>query len=150
MPAEPDGGFSLRIERSFAGLQQLAGWVDDVAAALRLQARAEYALRLCAEEAAANAVMHGVGCGDAADVVTLRAAPCPDGVCLTIEDRCAAFDPLAVAAPDLPRSLETAKVGGMGIYLMREQARSLRYERLEGVNRLTVTIARSHAGRRKG
>ena len=66
MPSAADAGhsFTLRIERSMAGLEQLGGWVDKVAAALGLDKAADYALRLCLEEAAANVVMHGTAGAD--------------------------------------------------------------------------------------
>ena len=82
-------------------------------AALGLDAAADYALRLCVEEAAANVVMHGTaGEGGDADFVALRVEPAPDTLRVTIEDRCGAFDPLRVPAPATPQSLEEARVGG--------------------------------------
>jgi anti-sigma regulatory factor (Ser/Thr protein kinase) len=144
MPSAADAGtFTLRIERSMTGLGQLGGWVDAVAAALGLSPESDYALRLCVEEAAANVVMHGTA-GDAgdADFVALRVEPAPEALCLTIEDRCGAFDPLGVGSPEPPTSLEGARVGGLGIHLMRQYARSIDYARVDGMNRLTLTIGR--------
>ena len=146
MPSKADAGdtFTLRIERSMAGLAQLGGWVDTVVAALGLSKTADFALRLCLEEAAANVVMHGVaeGGGVGADFVTLRVEPAQDALRVTIEDRCGAFDPLEVAAPEAPKNLEDARVGGLGIHLMRQYTRAISYERADGVNRLTLTIGR--------
>lgn len=141
-PHEADGGLSLHIARSMAGLAALGGWVDRLTAALGLDAATEYAVRLCAEEAAANVVMHGVDCAGDGDGVTLRVAVMPDGLDLVIEDRCAPFDPLTVPVPPLPRSVADAQVGGMGIHLMRHYARHVSYERAGTVNRLTLRIGR--------
>jgi anti-sigma regulatory factor (Ser/Thr protein kinase) len=145
MPSADDGGkgFSLRIERSMAGLVQLGGWVDGIAASLGLDAKAEYALRLCIEEAAANVVLHGAAGADAAaDVVALRVEAVQDVLRVTIEDRCGGFDPLHVPTPVAPTSLQDAHVGGLGIHLMRQYTRAIGYERAGDVNRLTLTIAR--------
>jgi anti-sigma regulatory factor (Ser/Thr protein kinase) len=140
--ADADGGFSLRIERSMAGLAELGGWVDSITASLGLGEQADYALRLCVEEAAANVVMHGAACADVdAGVIALRVEPAPDAVRVTIEDHCGAFDPLHVPAPAIPASLGEARVGGLGIHLMRQYARAISYERLGDTNRLTLTIA---------
>ena len=125
------------------GLLRLGGWVDEVAAALRLGAKAEYALRLCLEEAVANLVMHGVAPAhrDAASVgICVRADP--QAVHVAIEDACAAFDPLAVAPPHVAARLEDARIGGVGIHLMRQFASDLRYEPGAATNRLILTIAR--------
>jgi anti-sigma regulatory factor (Ser/Thr protein kinase) len=147
MPSKADASdtFTLRIERSMAGLAQLGGWVDAVVAGLGLNKTTDFALRLCLEEAAANVVMHGVadGGGVDADFVTLRVEPAEDALRVTIEDRCRAFDPLEVAAPEAPKSLEDARVGGLGIHLMRQYTRAISYERADGVNRLTLTIGRA-------
>jgi anti-sigma regulatory factor (Ser/Thr protein kinase) len=146
MPSAADAAntFTLRIERSMTGLAQLGGWVDAVAASLGLDTTAEYALRLCAEEAAANVVMHGeAAAADAgAGFVALRVEAVQDVLRVTIEDRCRAFDPLHVPAPVAPASLEDARVGGLGIHLMRQYTRAISYERAGEVNRLTLTIGR--------
>jgi anti-sigma regulatory factor (Ser/Thr protein kinase) len=145
MRSAADAGttFTLRIERSMAELGRLAGWVDTVAAGLRLDTRAEYALRLCVEEAASNVVMHGTPGDDGdADYVALRVEPLPDVLRLTVEDHCGAFDPRHVLPPDTPTSLEEARIGGLGIHLMRQYARAMDYARVDGMNRLTLTIGR--------
>jgi anti-sigma regulatory factor (Ser/Thr protein kinase) len=145
MPSAADAGsrFSLRIERSMAGLAQLGGWVDTITASLGLDEEADYALRLCLEEAAANVVMHGDADGhDDTGFVALRVEPAPEVVRLTVEDRCGAFDPLHVPAPAIPTSLGEARVGGLGIHLMRQYAQAISYERVGDMNRLTLTIGR--------
>lgn len=145
MPSAADAGtaFALRIERSLAGLEQVGGWVDTVAASLGLDGAADYALRLCVEEAAANVVMHGTtGADGDADFVALRVEPAQDALRVTVEDRCGAFDPLQVPRPKPPASLGEANVGGLGIHLMRQYARAMDYARVDGTNRLTLTIGR--------
>jgi serine/threonine-protein kinase RsbW len=145
MPSAADAGssFTLRIARSMTGLEQLGGWVDKVTAALGLGASPEYALRLCLEEAAANVVMHGIAAaGAGADCVLLKVEPAADALRVTVEDRCDAFDPLDVAAPAPPINLEDARIGGLGIHLMRQYTKAMEYARVDGANRLTLTIGR--------
>ena len=146
MPSVADR-FVLRLERSMQGLAQLGAWVDQVAAALGLPRSQEYALRLCLEEAAANVVMHGVPVpGAACDAVMLEVRPLAGGLHVTVEDDCAAFDPLQQAAPDPNAGLEERSVGGLGIHLMREFTQALSYQRVDGVNRLAMTIGGGKAG----
>jgi anti-sigma regulatory factor (Ser/Thr protein kinase) len=145
MPSAADAGttFTLRIERSLAGLEQVGGWVDTVAATLGLGSAADYALRLCVEEAATNVVMHGItGADGDADFVALRVEPAQDALHVTVEDRCGAFDPLQVPTPKPPTNLGEAHVGGLGIHLMRQYSREMDYVRVDGMNRLTLTIGR--------
>jgi anti-sigma regulatory factor (Ser/Thr protein kinase) len=144
--AEPDGSFALRVERSMAGLARLGSWVDGIAAALHLDSRTEFALRLCVEESATNVVMHGAPNDADAGFVGLRVAAETEALRLVVEDRCGAFDPLAVPAPERPTSLEDARVGGWGIHLIRQYARQIDYERRDGTNRLTLSIPLVRSG----
>jgi len=56
---------------------------------------------------------------------------------LTFEDCGAAFDPLAKEDPDLD---DTARIGGLGIYLCKNLSDNIRYERVDGKNVLEVYI----------
>jgi len=143
-PSAPDqdASFTLRVERSMAGLAALGNWVDAIAAALHLDEQTEYALRLCLEEAASNVVLHGGPGGADAGVVGLRVVAERDALRVIVEDRCRAFDPLTVPAPERPARLEDARIGGLGIHLMRHYAQAIDYERQDGTNRLMMTIGR--------
>jgi anti-sigma regulatory factor (Ser/Thr protein kinase) len=129
--------FRLCVARSMTGLEQLGGWVDQVAASLKLDHGPTYALRLCLEEAAANVVMHGIAPPDiAADCIAVE-LDLRDGVLeLAVIDHCAAFNPLHAA----PRGPQNDQIGGWGLGLLREFSRSIHYERRGNDNRLTVTI----------
>ena len=61
------------------------------------------------------------------------------GVMLTVEDDGPAFDPLSLPAPDLTASLEARRVGGLGVFLVRQVMDSVRYERRDTTNRLQMT-----------
>jgi len=126
-----------------AGLARLGEWVDGIAAALHLDTAPEYALRLCVEEAAANVVMHGTLDSADAGYVALRVAAGPEALRIMVEDTCGAFDPLAVPPPERPASLEEARIGGLGIHLMRQYAQKIDYERSGGTNRLMLMIPRT-------
>jgi serine/threonine-protein kinase RsbW len=117
------------------GLLLIGPWLDRMSAAFGLNRRADFALRLCAEEAASNLVRHGVAAG-APDDIVLRLAAEPDHLRLIIEDGCASFDP-GNAPP-----AEPGKLGGQGIHLMRQHAHTIDYERAGSLNRLIVTLRR--------
>ena len=54
-----------------------------------------------------------------------------------IEDNGRQFDPTRAPPPAPAASLEEAKVGDLGIHLMRSFASGMDYERCDGRNRLT-------------
>jgi anti-sigma regulatory factor (Ser/Thr protein kinase) len=121
---------------------QLVEWTEGFARRLELPASTSYAMQLCLEEAFSNIVRHALfGRSDKADQdkdVRLTLARHDGAVVLTIEDSAAAFDPLTVAAPTAPASIEDAVVGGQGIHLMRKFSQRMEYERRDGMNRLRL------------
>lgn len=139
MPLTPGSDrFHCRLPRTMAGLTCLGRWIDHVAQALSLGAHAEYALRLCLEEAVANVVMHG-GPGEAAERVTIQLHADPRLLHVTLEDACAPFDPASWHVPDPPSD----QPGGRGLRLMRQFAMSVSYRRADETNQLALTIGRS-------
>jgi anti-sigma regulatory factor (Ser/Thr protein kinase) len=60
-----------------------------------------------------------------------------------IEDNGRHFDPTQVPPPSMVSSLEEAKIGDVGIHLIRSFASGMDYERREGCNRLTLRFTES-------
>ena len=67
-----------------------------------------------------------------------------------IEDNGSAFNPTRVPRPAVPTSLTQAKVGNLGIQLMRSFASSMHYERRDNRNRLTIGFFEESAKDREG
>src|SRR6187399_1181008 len=67
-------------------------------------------------------------------------------VSLTFEDGGRAFDPTQRDASSAGGALDTATLGGRGILMIRTLARSMRYERRDGRNRLELVIDRGTPG----
>jgi serine/threonine-protein kinase RsbW len=61
-----------------------------------------------------------------------------------VEDNGSAFDPTQVPRPPAPASLAEAKVGNLGIHLMRSFAGGMHYERRDSRNRLTMRFVEGH------
>ncbi len=93
---------------------------------------------LALEEIFMNVVMHGTPAGRVTRVEVSLVLH--DG-CLTliIEDDGPSFNPLSLAAPDVTASLEERRVGGLGVYLVRQMMDAVGYQRLRGRNQLSMT-----------
>jgi anti-sigma regulatory factor (Ser/Thr protein kinase) len=131
----------LVLRNDLAELERLAGWIEgwrqqDVSPDISL------AIQLCLEEAVANIIMYG---GEKDDPLEIAVElECNGGTLVArIEDTGRRFDPTRVAPPSVARSLEEAKVGGLGIHLMRSFATGIRYEHHDGHNLLTLRFAES-------
>jgi sigma-B regulation protein RsbU (phosphoserine phosphatase) len=112
-------------------------WLRAVFAGEAVSRRVAEDMKLCLNEAVANAILHGAaGQPDAWIEIELTV----DGgrAVARLSDDCPAFDPLA--APDAGRisGLGDARVGGFGIGLIRETATALDYRRVDGRNVLTI------------
>jgi serine/threonine-protein kinase RsbW len=112
--------------------------LDEVAAA-SLPRQLVYRLELALEEVLMNIVWHAYGDSGEGEM-TVRASRNGDEVTLVFEDSGPPFDPLQAAAPPVPASVDEAKVGGLGLVLLRRVASALRYERRDGRNRLEVLL----------
>ena len=61
-----------------------------------------------------------------------------EGRSITLKDQGMAFDPLSMADPDINAGVEERKIGGLGIYMIKQSTDSCAYERVNGYNILTL------------
>ena len=99
-------------------------------------------LQLVVEELFTNTVTHGHG-GDCDSPVVVELAVEADGLGLRFTDWAPAFDPTAVVAT---KSAVPEQVGGAGLRLLASLAREMAYARIDGANRLTVTLTLAGRG----
>ena len=93
---------------------------------------------LALEEIFMNVVMHGSPAGRVPRV-DVSLALCDGCLTLMIEDDGPSFDPLLLAAPDVTASREERRVGGLGVYLVRQMMDAVSYRRLGGHNQFSMT-----------
>jgi anti-anti-sigma factor len=93
---------------------------------------------LALEEVFMNVVMHGSPPG-ALPRVEVALALTDSGLTITVEDDGPPFDPLSLPAPDVSLGLEERRVGGNGVFLVRQMMDAVRYQRVDGRNQLKMT-----------
>jgi serine/threonine-protein kinase RsbW len=128
---------SLLLDGKLSELPRLAAETARFCREHALGDEVEFHLNLVLEELFANAIRHG-GCEGMRDAARVQLEMLASGVAIEFADRGAPFDPTAAPAPDLHAPLETRQIGGLGIHLVRQIVRDLRYERVDGWNRLTM------------
>jgi len=99
---------------------------------------AVFFLLLAIEELVTNCIKYGYD--DAAEhtiVIGLTAAN--EMLTMTVTDDGHPFDPLSVPRPNLALDIQDRPIGGLGIYLLRELADQVTYERRDNKNQLTLT-----------
>jgi serine/threonine-protein kinase RsbW len=139
MVTPPTGSaWRIIVRAELAELALLSGWAEDFAQNAKLPSGQSFAVQTCIEEAVANIVMYS---GASGQDIALELAASGRDVLATIEDNGPAFDPTAFPPPSQHTSLGDARVGKLGIHLMRNLASEVRYERRNGRNRLTLRFS---------
>ena len=126
----------LVLRNDVAELQRLAGWIEGFARQ-GMSSDVSFAVQLCLEEAVANIIMYGAARDDRLEIA-VELERNGGTLVARIEDNGRQFDPTRAPPPVPARSLEEAKVGDVGIHLMRSFATGMDYERRNGRNRLTL------------
>jgi serine/threonine-protein kinase RsbW len=139
---------SLLLHRDLAELERLAVWIEGWA--IRdLSASMSFAVQVCLEEAVANIIMYSTTTDNRLKIV-VEVERGDQTLVARIEDNGSAFDPTQVPRPPVPASLTEAKVGNLGIHLMRSFASGMDYERRDSRNRLTIRFVEESAKDREG
>ena len=92
--------------------------------------------QLAVEEAVTNIIMHGYR--DAGGEITVLYRASRGIVEIQLEDRAAPFNPLSIPEPDLGGDIEDRKIGGLGIFLVRQVMDEILYRSEDGKNILIL------------
>jgi serine/threonine-protein kinase RsbW len=132
----------LVLHNDLAELKRLTAWIEGWGH--RVSTDVSFAVQLCLEEAVANVIMYG-GASDERLEIMVEVERNGALLVARVVDNGREFDPTRVPAPSTPISLADAKVGDLGIHLMRSFASAMHYERRDGCNRLTLRFKQSRA-----
>ncbi len=126
------------VTSEVAQLPVLTQFLQEFWSAAELPPAETVTFELALEEIFMNVVMHGSLAGQVPRV-EVSLALCDGRLTLMIEDDGPSFDPLSLAAPDVTASLDERRVGGLGVYLVRQMMDAVSYQRREGRNQLSMT-----------
>lgn len=145
MPAHLQLRVSAETPASFAAA---SGRLREHLEGQGVSGRALYAADLAFEELGTNILTYALA-GRPAAAFDLRVTVEPDRVLLVFEDDGPAFDPSAAPSPERPESLAEARIGGLGLEMVRRVAERLDYARHADRNHLTVEILRAGGADRR-
>jgi anti-sigma regulatory factor (Ser/Thr protein kinase) len=127
---------SLLIRNDVAELSRMAAWIDAWASQHDVADQTAQRVDLCAAEAVTNVMTHGARSQHAGEVA-LRIGRHDADIVLEIEDNGIAFDPTQAPLPP-PVTMDSDRVGGWGMRIVRSLSDEVRYQRIGGRNRLTL------------
>jgi serine/threonine-protein kinase RsbW len=136
-PGQASEAFAITLPSGEASVEAGRLALIEYLEPLALDAKVLNRIEVVLEELVSNVVRHATQ----ADLLSIAAQCRGDAVVLAVEDDGQPFNPLEAAEHAGFTSLDDAPLGGLGIPLIRRLSRSVRYDRIGTMNRLTVEIA---------
>jgi serine/threonine-protein kinase RsbW len=121
-----------------AQLPVLTQFLQEFWSAASLPPAQAMSFEIALEEIFMNVVMHGSS-ARAMPRVEVSLALAEAHLTMTLEDDGPQFDPLSVPAPDVNASIEERRVGGNGVFLVRQLMDAVDYQHIRGRNQLKMT-----------
>jgi serine/threonine-protein kinase RsbW len=128
---------TLTVPGRYDRLEQICEFVADVAVEAGLDETAISRCQLAVDEACTNIIEHGYG-GEDIGVIDITCVAGQDEMLIKIHDHAPPFDPTEVPQPTLDAALEDVKIGGLGVYFMRQVMDVVEFSYENGGNTLTL------------
>jgi len=127
----------IALDASIDSLEALRNTVASVARRAGATEVVVGAISLAVDEAVTNVILHGYGSHHGP--IELTAEVEAGEIVVRVADRAPLFDPLAAPAPDMHTPVESRRIGGFGVYLIKRNVDSFEHAgRPGGGNILTM------------
>jgi anti-sigma regulatory factor (Ser/Thr protein kinase) len=136
--AEMGAALSLTLRSSTSDLERLQTEFRAFGERNGLPFEVRNAVSVALEEMILNIIHHGYQGRDDRPI-DVSVGLDDERIVIVLEDRAAAYDPLATPTPDVTLPLEKRKPGGLGVYLTRGLMDTVDYRRTDDGNRLVLT-----------
>lgn len=129
----------LTIHNQVSELTALADFVSQTCSGAGVDNTLTMSINLALEEAVSNVIFYAYPKGETDHNITVKCTVTEDALIYTIFDRGIPFDPTSRADADVTLSAEERKIGGLGIFLVRQIMDKTEYQRRGNENILTLT-----------
>ena len=123
----------LLLKNDLGNLKTLATGLADFGRREDLPPELIYQLNIALDEIVTNTIQHGYEEG-ASHLIEVRLERERENVRATVSDDARPFNPFDAAEPDISLSIEDRKIGGLGIFLVRQLMDDFDYRRENGRN----------------
>ena len=141
LPADYGAPDSMRMDLTVDSMEMVAIISEKIMSFCRerdVDRKRAYHLSLCMEEMAGNIIRHGFGDGKK-HMIDVRVAVLPDSLILRLSDDCKPFNPREFMAMTTAKNSDmTGNFRNIGIRLVFAVARDITYNRIMGINILTI------------
>ncbi len=140
---QPHGNKQKMIHNTWpaalASLEPIQAFIAEHVNQAGLDIHSYPSLSLIVEEIIVNIITHAYKNTDAGPI-TIELKILPESICISFSDRGHPFDPLALEPPDITKNIEERDIGGLGLFMVRQMADEINYQRYHDENLLTITL----------
>lgn len=131
----------LELPAEISSLQRLTDFVRCAGKAAAFGERELGQLELVVEEILVNVARYAYPEGQPGTIELCYTVEGGNTLFVQVSDTGQPFDPLATDSPDLQLGLAERPIGGLGIFLVKQFARTIEYQRVENRNVLSFRLA---------
>lgn len=128
----------LEIEALNDNLDTVTEFIDELLEEAGCGMNTQLLVDLCVEEIFVNIASYAYAPDVGMAWITAEILQEPKRIRIAFSDTGMQYDPLAKEDPDITLSAEERKIGGLGVFLVKKNMDSVRYEYTGGHNILTV------------
>ena len=127
----------LVLKNKIDEINKLALFIEELGETLNLTSELVFNLNLVLEETVSNVIFYAYPKEEHQEIV-LTAKMSNKSLIFVLTDSGKEFDPTQAPDVDVALSAEERKIGGLGIFLIRQIMNKVGYQRIEGKNVLTL------------
>jgi serine/threonine-protein kinase RsbW len=131
---------ALTVEADLDQLEQVRHFVTAASQTAKLDQSTTYKLRVAVDEIANNIIMHGYPALGTDGFIEVRAIFHDTGLSIQLEDTAIAYDPYACLVPDINLPTDEKPLGGLGIFLAKQNTDEFIYQRIGNKNRNILVV----------
>ena len=129
--------YTFELKNDLTELRSLEQHLFNLAGLANLSDKSILRINVCLDELFTNIVSYGFE-DDSEHVIKFAVRVEDNLLIIEIEDDGTPFNPLEKIDPEFPANVESAKIGGLGILIIRKLIDSIGYVRKQGKNKLTM------------
>ncbi|MDR2589430.1 MAG: ATP-binding protein [Oscillospiraceae bacterium] len=130
------GNNTMTVPALVENLNDVLDFIDEKMEEIGIGAKSQYSIRVSVEELFVNIAHYAYPNGEGDVTITISTKP--GEFIVEIKDSGIPYNPLEKADPDISLSIDKRKIGGLGIYMVKNMMDSVNYTYQNGQNIMTI------------
>jgi anti-sigma regulatory factor (Ser/Thr protein kinase) len=128
----------LSVEAKIENLDEVLAFVDGILESHECPIKIQMQMDIAVEEIFVNIAHYAYAPNTGKATISATFDAKSRVISFSFIDSGVPFDPLQKKDPDISQKLEDRKIGGLGIYMVKQSMDNVRYENRDGLNILTI------------